>query len=73
MSAEFTGVLGVAIFFAFITLTKTGRQLEGKIFFAKKYSLSGYLGGTALFIVLLTLSIGSITSSGFNPFIYFRF
>lgn len=70
---EFWTILIVAIFFAFITMFNVGLRLEKVIFFTGKYSIMGYAGGTVLFLFAMVLCLATITSSGFNPFIYFRF
>jgi len=70
--AKFYTVLIIAVFFSFITLTKTGKIIEQKIFYTD-YSKTGILAMSVIVLFLLLISIGSITSSGFNPFIYFRF
>jgi alginate O-acetyltransferase complex protein AlgI len=41
--------------------------------FAKKQQLSTLVMMTAASVVLFVVSLAAITSSGFNPFIYFRF
>lgn len=71
--SQFWAMMVFAVLFAFITLSKTGLKWEQKIFFAEKYQIKGYLFFTLVFFILIGLSISSITSSGFNPFIYFRF
>lgn len=73
LDREFWIILFIAIFFAFITVLKIGLKLEKIFFYAKQYSNAGYLGGTLLFLVFMVLCVASITTSGFNPFIYFRF
>lgn len=70
---QFWTILLIAIIFAFSTLSRWGLRIEQKIFFAESYHLKGYIVMTLVYAILLVLSIGSITSSGFNPFIYFRF
>lgn len=70
---EFITMLTVAIFFAFITISKRGLKLEEITFFSKEYTITGYIGATVLFVIILWISVSSILSSGFNPFIYFRF
>ena len=47
-------------------------QWQSKLF-AKKQQLSTLVMMTAASIVLFIVSLAAITSSGFNPFIYFRF
>mgnify|MGYP001183732350 CR=1 FL=1 len=69
---EFWTIFIIATLFSFITAFKPGYKLEQKVFFGD-YSVSGYLVMAVIVIILLVLCAGSITSSGFNPFIYFRF
>ncbi len=73
LDREFWFILFVAIIFAFITIFNFGLKLENKAFYAEKYSIKGYFLSTFLFLIFMILCIGAITSSGFNPFIYFRF
>jgi alginate O-acetyltransferase complex protein AlgI len=70
---EFLSILLVAIFFSFITLFGFGLKWEKHIFFSNEYSIKGYFLMTITLICLLIISVATITSSGFNPFIYFRF
>ncbi len=70
---EFWTILIIAAFFSFFTLSGFGKKLETKIFFSKEYNIKGLIIMGLITIVLLVLSISSITASGFNPFIYFRF
>lgn len=70
---EFVVVFVFAVLFSFLTLFKFGRKLEKKVFFADTASNLNYVLITFTVIILLGISIGSITASGFNPFIYFRF
>lgn len=69
---KFIFIMLLAFFFSFIRAFKIGEWFE-KIFYATKYSLSGYYSMTLLSVVLFVISIAYVTSSGFNPFIYFRF
>lgn len=73
LDKEFYTILIISIFFSFFTISKFGKQIEEKIFFAKEYKLKGLIIMGIISIILLVLSISSITASGFNPFIYFRF
>ncbi len=70
--SEFWTIFVVAIIFSFITAFKPGRILEDKLIF-KEYSNGRYIYMGVICMLLLILSAASITSSGFNPFIYFRF
>ncbi len=71
--SEFWTILVFAFIFAFITLSKFGQKLEQNIFFSSSYNIKNNFAMSLIYIILLVLSISSITSSGFNPFIYFRF
>lgn len=72
-SSEFWTILIIAAFFSFITLSKNGLKLENMIFFKEQYNLKGTFTMSFLSLILLIICISSITSSSFNPFIYFRF
>ena len=65
--------LAVAVFFSFVYAFKVGKTWEAYVFKKENYSLSANLGFGVLSAVLFLVSLSSITSSGFNPFIYFRF
>jgi len=65
-------IMIVAVFFSFITVTKAGRSWQGKIFFAG-YTDRRKIWMFVVTLALLVLSVSSVTTSGFNPFIYFRF
>lgn len=69
---EFYTFLLIAVFFSFITLLPGGSALEKKVFYSS-YTRKEYIVGFVISILLLAISISSITTSGFNPFIYFRF
>lgn len=72
MDNEFKFYFILAVLFSFFTSFKIGQAIQNKIY----YSYYGNLGNlvfTLVSICLFTLSLASITSSGFNPFIYFRF
>lgn len=70
---QFWIVFSIALFFAFFTTIKLGLNIERKIFFTAKYTLTEYIIGTFLLAICLILCVGAIASSSFNPFIYFRF
>jgi alginate O-acetyltransferase complex protein AlgI len=71
---SFLAVLGIAIFFSFLTLTKWGKQLE-----IQTYEMPAVLSTRQSWLVisvgllLFVLSLSYIAAAGFNPFIYFRF
>ncbi len=70
---QFWFILIVAIVFSFTTLVKVGLKIEKFFFFAENYSSKQLIAIGLLMVLLLFLSVVSIVSSGFNPFIYFRF
>lgn len=69
---DFTLMLFVAFFFSFFSFGKKGKELQ-TLFYATKSSVLGHTFMSGLCVLLLVMCIASITSSGFNPFIYFRF
>ncbi len=69
----FNLVLVIAILFSFLTAFKFGSKLEYFDFKKSNYGIRGHFGFTTVSMFLLIICIASITSSGFNPFIYFRF
>ncbi|MCK9269805.1 MAG: MBOAT family O-acyltransferase [Bacteroidales bacterium] len=69
---EVVTILMVAIIFSFITVSKAGLQLQEKVFYAEYPPQRKYVM-FACTLVLFVLSLASVTTSGFNPFIYFRF
>ncbi|MBP6335119.1 MAG: MBOAT family protein [Bacteroidia bacterium] len=69
---EFVFFFILAIFFSFFTSIKQGQTIQDKIYIGQ-YTISRHLSMAFLSFLLLILSISSITSFGFNPFIYFRF
>ena len=70
---SFYPILIVAVFFSFLTYFNLGKKVENYVFWKENYSIKASLLNTVIAMILLLLSISSITSSGFNPFIYFRF
>jgi alginate O-acetyltransferase complex protein AlgI len=62
----------VAIFFSFFSFPEKGNKYQSR-FYSTKTKLTHHISMTILTIVLFIACISSITSSGFNPFIYFRF
>lgn len=70
---SFKVVLVFAFVFAFFTSFALGEKISKHIFESKKFRLREHFSLTFVSLIFLLLSISSITSSGFNPFIYFRF
>lgn len=69
---EFITFLVIAFFFAFFTYFSIGKKIQDKLYFGN-YPVRKHLAVAAVSVLLLVLCISSITASGFNPFIYFRF
>ncbi len=72
VSQKFIVMLIVAVFFSFITISAAGKKLEKLIYFNEYRIQTYYLLGFVC-MILLIVSTASVNSSGFNPFIYFRF
>ena len=70
---QVTTIYIIGFIFAFITLFKVGLKIENFFFFKTKHSNIQLITFFALVLVLFIISTASIVSSGFNPFIYFRF
>ncbi len=62
----------LAIVFSFFTATKFTQKIQNSIYFYN-YGVKKHLVVLPVILALFILSVSSITSSGFNPFIYFRF
>lgn len=62
----------LSVLFSFITFFTFGKKLQN-LFYSSTYSNTGYLVGVLLSVTFFFLCLASITSSTFNPFIYFRF
>ena len=72
VTTEFVVYFILAILFSFITLTPFGKNLQNRIYFSN-YTSVGYIMATVCSITLFYYCVASISSSTFNPFIYFRF
>jgi len=72
ITIEFIFYFILAILFSFFTSFSIGSKIQQKIYFSS-YGLIGNLLFATVACILFTLSLASITSSDFNPFIYFRF
>lgn len=70
--SEFMTYFCVAILFSFFAFGKWGQKIQDAIYF-KEYSNTRHMAVCGTCLILFLLSVASITSSGFNPFIYFRF
>jgi len=69
---EYILTLALAVFFSFFTLVPGGRRLQQRIFH-DTYRLSLHYAMAAASVIICIVSAARITSSSFNPFIYFRF
>lgn len=69
---EYYTILTIAFFFSFFTLPKWGEWIQQKIF-VNDYSLRRHYVMAFVMTVLCILCAARITTSSFNPFIYFRF
>ena len=72
ISNEFLFYFVLAMFFSFFTSFKVGEFIQQKIYYSN-YTIVGYVLGTVVTCMLFTISVAAVTSTGFNPFIYFRF
>lgn len=70
---KFGITVSAATIFSFLVAFRLGKKLEAFFFKKKKYVFIHHVFLSILAIFLLIFSISSLTSSGFNPFIYFRF
>ena len=66
-------IIVLAVTFSFLAAFKFGKNIGRYFFEATHYKIYEHLTLTGFAIALYILSISAITSSGFNPFIYFRF
>ncbi|MDX1445187.1 MAG: MBOAT family O-acyltransferase [Lishizhenia sp.] len=73
LSREFITVLALAIFFSVFTVWNKGKQLEHYLYFKKTHKNKQHLLLMASAMFLLLISVSSVASSDFNPFIYFKF
>ena len=72
LDVKFFSILIIAAFFAFFGIIPGIEKWQGKILAEKQKIFSIYIM-VAFSVLFLIICIASITSSGFNPFIYFRF
>jgi alginate O-acetyltransferase complex protein AlgI len=72
INREFSFILMLSALFSFFTLMPAGARIQENIY-GSFHGMKGHLAYTLLAFALLTLSLSSITSADFNPFIYFRF
>jgi alginate O-acetyltransferase complex protein AlgI len=71
-SNDFKFMLVLAVIFSFFILIPAFKKIQEQVYF-KTHSVGVNVCYSLIALVLFTLSIGYITTSDFNPFIYFRF
>ena len=71
-SIQFYTFAGMAVFFSFFTMFKNGQKVQDAVYF-NNYEIPKHIAMFVISNLLLVLSLSYIVSSGFNPFIYFRF
>lgn len=69
---EYIAVLVLCVIFSFFTLSKWGKRIHERVFYGV-YNLKMHYVMATITVVLCIVSSARITSSSFNPFIYFRF
>jgi alginate O-acetyltransferase complex protein AlgI len=72
LKPDFWVMLVIAAIFSFITAFKFGERIQTTVF-EKAYNLKRLFVLGIISLLLFILCAGSITSSGYIPFIYFRF
>ncbi|MES2514673.1 MAG: MBOAT family O-acyltransferase [Bacteroidota bacterium] len=72
ITREFSFYFMLAIVCSFFTSFNIGKKIQQKVYYTY-YNVAGNLIFSIMACVLFILSLASITSSDFNPFIYFRF
>jgi len=72
ITAEYVTILGIAIFFSFITLSKIGVKLQAHCYAPTRPEWQHYVS-FACALLLIFAAATCLASSSFNPFIYFKF
>ena len=72
LDAEYIGTLVVAVILSFVTLANFGDKMC-KTLYSEVYTQKQSIVLFIFIVLLFVLSIGSLSVSDFNPFIYFRF
>ena len=72
LNPDFLTMLAIGAVFAFITLTGFGQKMEQQAF-APRFGNKALVAASFFSAVLFVFCLSSITTSGFKPFIYFRF
>ncbi len=69
---EFFLTMSIALLFSFLTATRPGQWLE-RVCYAEQRPVRQHGVTFACALLLLTACTASLSASGFNPFIYFKF
>lgn len=69
----FWPILVIALLFAFLPAFSIGQRMQHFVFDRNKYSMRVHGTFLLLAVILFVFSSSAVISSGFNPFIYFRF
>ncbi len=72
LGPETITIFVIGTLFAFFTSFKKGEQIQDWLY-SKSHTFKSHIALSFLALFLFSLSIASITGTGFNPFIYFRF
>lgn len=72
LDSEFYFYFVIAIIFAFFTYFKIGQKIQNSVYF-NEYNLKKHISVSFITVVLLSLCLATLSATGFNPFIYFRF
>lgn len=72
LTTESKYIMILAALFSVITLSKTGKQLQTFVFYTN-YKRSTHIVVSIILLLLFVINLSAVTSSDFNPFIYFRF
>jgi alginate O-acetyltransferase complex protein AlgI len=71
LNSKFWTILGIAVFFSFLGGSKKMEKWQEKFYNQPGNAI--IISMSVCAILLFILSEANVTSSGFNPFIYFRF
>lgn len=65
--------LVAAFIFSFLNITTIGYKFENILFYPKDFTFKSLVLKSITGFIIFSISLAFITSTGFNPFIYFRF
>ncbi len=72
LDSRFLVAATLAVFFSFFLALPYGKKIHDAVF-QGNFTLSGHLMLWSASCMILFLSVGALSTTGFNPFIYFRF